>query len=149
MTDEKRCYWLYLEDTHDNRQNQEQLSSSLSELAECNPSTLRSFQGKQIYCSAVVISEASRWTATCPKLTTNNSKALPTGWFPWLREVKHYFTLLRGPEATCDQPVKELTAVSSRAGKHKQRHVLPTYRLASPSHACFIDKSRLLYKMLS
>lgn len=32
----------------------------------------------------------------------------------------------------CDQPVKELTAVSLRASsEHKQRHVLPT-------HACFV-----------
>lgn len=99
---------------------------SLSEQASCNPFVVRAIQWKQIYCSASMISQAMHWMVICIKLATNNSRHVNK--LPWIGEVKH--CLFHGPEAKCDRPVKVLTAVSYRAGEHKQR-------CAPSAHASF------------
>lgn len=128
-------------------------TSPCLKLAYCNPSTMRAIQWKQIYCIAAVISEALRWTATCPKLTTNNSR-FETGWFPWLGEVKHY--LPQGPEAKCAisllkswQLLAQGLLNINRDMCSQRTRLLYSHTPALQSHACFVVKSILLYRMLS
>lgn len=99
----------------------------LSEPAQCNPCTPRAHLMKTSLQRCCTNPRGFTLDGTCPQLTTNNSKS-ETGWFPWFAEVKHY--LLRGPGVKRDQPVKELTAVSSwaaaAASEHKQGTCAPT-----------------------